>query len=66
MHRGGVTVKHLQRYLDEFCFRNNATLLPDHQAVFHSLLTGVFSEPLEHHRDATAPTGLRSTERRPA
>jgi hypothetical protein len=66
VHRGGVTVKHLQRYLDEFCFRNNAALLPDHQAVFRALLTGVFSEPLKHHRDAPAPPGSRSTARRPA
>lgn len=54
VHRGGVTVKHLQLYLDEFCFRNNAALLPDHQAVFHSLLTGVFGESVQPYRDAAS------------
>lgn len=44
VHRGGVTVKHLQGYLDEFCFRSNAALLPDHYAVFRALLVGIFSE----------------------
>lgn len=40
IHRGGVAIKHLQHYLDEFCFRNNSTYLPDRQAVFMSLLKG--------------------------
>lgn len=40
VHRGGVTIKHLQHYLDEFCFRNNSTMLPDRQAVFTALLKG--------------------------
>jgi len=44
VHRGGVTVKHLQGYLDEFCFRSNAALLPDHEAIFRSLLAGIFGE----------------------
>lgn len=44
VHRGGVTVKHLQGYLDEFCFRSNAALLPDHEAIFRALLAGIFSE----------------------
>lgn len=50
VHRGGVTVKHLQLYLDEFCFRNNAALLPDHEAVFRALLSGVFAESIAHYR----------------
>lgn len=41
VHRGGVTGKHLQRYLDEFCFRKNAAALPGHEAVFKILLGGV-------------------------
>ena len=40
VHRGGVAVKHMQHYLDEFCFRNNSVILPDRQAVFTSLLVG--------------------------
>jgi len=40
VHRGGVAIKHLQHYLDEFCFRNNSTMLPDRQAVFTALLKG--------------------------
>ncbi|MDD2464219.1 MAG: IS1595 family transposase [Desulfobulbus sp.] len=50
VHRGGVTVKHLQLYLDEFCFRNNASLLPDHQAVFRALLHGVLAESITDYR----------------
>jgi transposase-like protein len=52
VHRGGVTVKHLQLYLDEFCFRNNASLLPDHLAVFKALVVGVLSESIEQYRTA--------------
>jgi hypothetical protein len=50
VHRGGVTVRHLQLYLDEFSFRNNASLLPDHEAVFKSLLSGVLSASIEQYR----------------
>ncbi|MGD9947030.1 MAG: IS1595 family transposase [Desulfobulbus sp.] len=50
VHRGGVTVKHLQLYLDEFCFRNNASLLPDQQAVFQALLGGVLAESINDYR----------------
>jgi len=66
VHRGGVTVKHLQLYLDEFCFRNNASLLPDHLAVFKALVGGVLSESIEQYRhavQAAAPSQLM--ERRP-
>lgn len=50
VHRGGVTVKHLQLYLDEFCFRNNASLLPDQRAVFTALLNGVLAESITDYR----------------
>lgn len=41
IHRGGVVAKHLQLYLDEFCFRSNAAMLHDAEAVFELLLKGV-------------------------
>jgi transposase-like protein len=50
VHRGGVTIKHLQLYLDEFCFRNNASLLPDQQSVFRALLGGVLAESINDYR----------------
>ena len=50
VHRGGVKVKHLQLYLDEFCFRNNASMLSDQQAVFEALLHGVLAESINDYR----------------
>ncbi|MEN8199758.1 MAG: IS1595 family transposase [Thermodesulfobacteriota bacterium] len=48
-HRGGVVAKHLQLYLDEFCFRSNAAMLGDTEAVFNLLLSGVISnKPLSY------------------
>lgn len=44
IHRGGVAAKHLQLYLDEFCFRRNAEMLPDRKAIFDLLLSGVISK----------------------
>ena len=44
IHRGGVAAKHLQLYLDEFCFRRNAEMLPDREAIFNLLLSGVLSK----------------------
>lgn len=55
VHRGGVTVKHLQGYLDEFCFRNNTALLPDHDSIFHTLLTGIFNNS----DDSAMPPGTK-------
>jgi len=49
IHRGGVVAKHLQLYLDEFCFRSNAAMLPDSEAIFNLLLTGVIgNKPLSY------------------
>ncbi len=44
IHRGAVASKHLQLYLDEFCFRRNAEMLPDREAIFNLLLSGVLSK----------------------
>lgn len=51
VHRGGVTIKHLQLYLDEFCFRNNSALLPDQEAVFNLLLQGVLANKPKPYRE---------------
>jgi len=51
VHRGGVAVKHLQHYLDEFCFRNNSVILPDRQAVFNSLLAGCMDGKSKPYRE---------------
>jgi len=41
IHRGGVSLKHLQLYLDEFCFHNNASLMSNRLAIFTALAQGV-------------------------
>ena len=64
VHRGGVTVKHLQLYLDEFCFRNNASFLPDHRAIFKALLTGVLGETGGQYRLARTVGTLESVQGR--
>lgn len=56
VHRGGVTTRHLQQYLDEFCFRNNAALLPDYTAVFTALVGGVLKGSITQYR-RTVQTG---------
>lgn len=63
VHRGGVMVKHLQLYLDEFCFRNNAGLLADHPTVFRTLLAGIFQESGQPYGQATAPVRNRRAAR---
>ncbi len=56
IHRGGVVAKHLQLYLDEFCFRSNAAMLPDTEAIFNLLLTGVISNKSLSYKSLTAET----------
>lgn len=56
IHRGGVVKKHLQLYLDEFCFRSNAAMLPDTTAVFHLLLSGVLSQKSVSYKNLTSPS----------
>ena len=51
VHRGGVTQKHLQPYLDEFCFRNNSTMLPNPEAVCNLLLQGVIANKPKPYRE---------------
>jgi len=41
VHRGGVSLKHLQLYLDEFCFHGNASLMADRKAIFTALIKGI-------------------------
>ncbi len=57
IHRGGVVAKHLQHYLDEFCFRSNAAILPDAEAVFNLLLKGVVNNKSLSYKSITAKTG---------
>lgn len=51
VHRGGVTLKHLQLYLDEFCFRNNSAMLPNQEAIFNHLLQGVLANKPKPYRE---------------
>jgi len=51
VHRGGVTLKHLQLYIDEFCFRHNSNMLADKEAVFKLLLSGVMSIKPKSYRE---------------
>jgi Transposase zinc-ribbon domain len=57
IHRGGVVAKHLQLYLDEFCFRSNAAMLPDTEAVFDLLLKGVIHNKSMSYKRLTSKTG---------
>lgn len=54
IHRGGVVSKHLQLYLDEFCFRSNAEMLPNREAIFDLLLSGVISKKSLSYKSITA------------
>jgi hypothetical protein len=51
VHHGGVTLKHLQLYLDEFCFRNNSAMLPNQNAIFNLLLQGVLANKPKPYRE---------------
>ncbi len=51
VHRGGVSLKHLQPYLDEFCFRNNSAMLPSQEAIFNLLLQGVLANKPKPYRE---------------
>jgi len=59
VHRGGVSFKHLQPYLDEFCFRTNSTLLPNQEAIFNLLLQGVLSNKPKPYRELISTTRER-------
>ncbi len=54
IHRGGVVAKHLQLYLDEFCFRSNAAMLHDTEAVFELLLNGVIHNKSMSYKSLTS------------
>jgi len=54
IHRGGVAAKHLQLYLDEFCFHSNAEMLPDREAIFNLLLSGVLSKKSLSYKNLTS------------
>lgn len=56
IHRGGVVAKHLQLYLDEFCFRSNVAMLSDKEAIFHLLLSAVLSQKSRSYKNLTAHT----------
>jgi len=58
IHRGGVVAKHLQLYLDEFCFRSNAAILPDAEAIFNLLLKGVISNKPESYKSITSKPSM--------
>jgi hypothetical protein len=54
IHRGGVAAKHLQLYLDEFCFHSNAAMLPDREAIFNLLLSGALSKKSLSYKNLTS------------
>ncbi len=51
VHRGGVALKHLQLYLNEFCFRSNSAMLPNLEAIFNLLLHGVLANKPKPYRE---------------
>jgi transposase-like protein len=53
--RGGVALKHLQLYLNEFCFRNNSAMLPNPEAIFNLLLQGVLANKSKPYRELVSP-----------
>ncbi len=54
VHHGGVASKHLQLYLDEFCFHRNSTMLPDQAAKFNLLLSGVLNRKTLSYKNITS------------
>ena len=54
VHRGGVTRKHLQLYLNEFCFHSNSAMLPNLEAIFNLLLEGVLTHKPKPYRQLVA------------
>lgn len=58
IHRGGVVAKHLQLYLDEFCFRSNVAMLSDNEAIFNLLLSGVLTQKSKSYKNLTANTTM--------
>lgn len=59
VHRGGVTLKHLQHYVDEFCFRNNSAMLPNHEAIFNLLLEGVLAIKPKPYRELVSTPQMK-------
>jgi len=59
IHRGGIAAKHLQLYLDEFCFHYNAAMLPNQEAVFDLLLSGVLSKKSLSYKSITSQSTKR-------
>ena len=57
VHRGGVTLKHLQLYINEFCFCNNSTMLADQDAVFKQLLSGVMGLKPKSYKELVGAKG---------
>ncbi|SDP36777.1 transposase [Desulforhopalus singaporensis] len=56
VYRGTISLRHLQGYLDEFCFRCNTSSWSDDLAVLDHLLTGLISQSVTaaNHPTATA------------
>jgi len=56
---GGVAAKHLQLYLDEFCFHSNAEMLPDREAIFNLLLSVVLNKKSLSYKIITSQSAKR-------
>ncbi|MBU0665235.1 MAG: IS1595 family transposase [Proteobacteria bacterium] len=61
VHRGGVALKHLQLYLNEFCFRSNSAMLPNMEAVFNLLLEGVLAHKPKPYRELVSTRIAKET-----